>query len=411
MFWVVANKLKIFSVPVVLLFAAGFSVQYLSRMSQDGYKLFLIAPYLVSVLGIFLSIHFHRGRPFIAILLLGTFCWISRTYLSEQQIEFTLNKLYQAIILLIPFNMALVAAMKERGVFTAAARVRYSFLAVQFFIAFWFFKYNFIFSLPVLAANLGLPDMLAPNLLTQPSLLIGLFSLIVIGLFAIFRQTLIDASLFGALIAFLIAANRTNSPHIFTLFTTTGVSILTLGVIRDSYNMAFKDELTGLPSRRSLNESLNGLGSRYALAMLDVDHFKKFNDSYGHDVGDQVLKAVAHLMMGVGGGGKPFRYGGEEFTILFPGKSSKEAIPELEKVRKAIAEYKLSIRSPERPKDKNNGAKQRNNGTKSSTVSVTISIGVAERGEALPTSQYVLKAADKALYKAKNLGRNQVCLS
>lgn len=410
MFWVIANKLKIFNVPASVLVAAAFAVHYLSRMSPDGHKLFLIAPYLIAVPGLFLSIHFHRGRPFKCILLLGGFYWLSRSYFFGEQIEFSLNELYQACTLLIPLNVALIAAMKERGVFTTAARVRFAFFAAHLFVAFWFFRYNFIGALPVLASNLGLPDIFVPDLLTPVAFIGGMISLIFIGGLAIARQALVDASLCGALGAFLLAANRINSEDLFTLFTTAGVIILTLGVIRDSYNMAFRDELTGLPSRRSLNENLNGLGSRYALAMLDVDHFKKFNDTYGHDVGDQVLKVVARRMMEVRGGGKPYRYGGEEFTIIFPGKSAREAVPELEKVREAIAGYQLAIRSSERPTDKNVGKSQRGRGAKASAVSVTISIGVAERGAALPTSRDVLKAADMALYKAKNQGRNRVCM-
>jgi len=79
-----------------------------------------------------------------------------------------------------------------------------------------------------------------------------------------------------------------------------------------------------LPSRRALIERLPSLGRRYTVAMVDVDHFKNFNDTYGHDAGDQVLRMVASRLGEVSGGGTAFRYGGEEFTILFPGKGGKE---------------------------------------------------------------------------------------
>jgi len=111
------------------------------------------------------------------------------------------------------------------------------------------------------------------------------------------------------------------------LFSGAALLIMQLAVIQESHNMAFRDDLTGLPSRRALNEQLPGLGSRYAIAMVDVDHFKRFNDTYGHDVGDQVLKVVAARLMGVTGGGRPFRYGGEEFTVLFPGQECQGVRP------------------------------------------------------------------------------------
>jgi diguanylate cyclase (GGDEF)-like protein len=140
-----------------------------------------------------------------------------------------------------------------------------------------------------------------------------------------------------------------------------------------------------------------------------VDHFKKFNDTYGHDVGDQVLKMVAKKMFDVRGGGKAYRYGGEEFTILFPGKRIADALPHLEEVRRVIEAYRLSIRSDDRPKDEKQGENKRGSRGNSSEVSVTVSIGVAESGDEQRTAAEVIKAADKALYRAKNRGRNQVC--
>jgi diguanylate cyclase (GGDEF)-like protein len=146
------------------------------------------------------------------------------------------------------------------------------------------------------------------------------------------------------------------------------------------------------------------LGQRYAIAMLDVDHFKKFNDTYGHDIGDQVLRMVAGQMARVGGGGKPFRYGGEEFTIIFPGKTAEEAIANLDALRQVIKESGFTIRAKDRLQAK---ASTKRNG-KGKRVSVTISIGVSERSEKNPTPEDVTKAADQALYRAKKGGRNRV---
>ena len=99
-------------------------------------------------------------------------------------------------------------------------------------------------------------------------------------------------------------------------------------------------------------------GKRYVVAMVDVDHFKSFNDKYGHDVGDQVLKVVAAKLAEVRGGGKAFRYGGEEFTIVFSGKTSREAIPHLDEVRRNIESYPFSVREKTRPKDPEKGMQE-----------------------------------------------------
>jgi PleD family two-component response regulator len=146
--------------------------------------------------------------------------------------------------------------------------------------------------------------------------------------------------------------------------------------------------------------------------MLDVDHFKQFNDTYGHDGGDQVLKMVARKMMEVGGGGKAYRYGGEEFTVIFPRSRIDDALPHLEALREAIAGYRMALRSTDRPKSQKQGKGARGNRAArgdSAFASVTVSIGVAESSEELKNTTEVMKAADKALYKAKNRGRNQTC--
>ena len=201
-------------------------------------------------------------------------------------------------------------------------------------------------------------------------------------------------------------------PQVFILANALQVMIsmvmlmLVAAVAHEAYQMAFRDELTGLPGRRALNERLQRLGRDYVIAMVDVDHFKKFNDTHGHDVGDQVLRLVAGQLRKVGGGGKAYRYGGEEFTLLFPGKNVEQCMPHMEAVRMGIEQYRMQLRdSQSRPRDDREG-KQRRAGKAASEVSVTVSMGVAERQAEQRTPQEVIKEADKALYSAKAAGRN-----
>lgn len=168
--------------------------------------------------------------------------------------------------------------------------------------------------------------------------------------------------------------------------------------------MAYIDQLTSLPGRRALNEQMLKLGNNYSIAMLDIDHFKKFNDRYGHDTGDQVLRMVAARIRDVGAGGHAFRYGGEEFSILFPGKKTAEVLETLNGVRERIAGTKFDLRRNDR-RNTDKASKPRGK----QHARVTISIGVAQRDERKPTPTEVLKAADKALYRAKKQGRNRVC--
>ena len=177
-----------------------------------------------------------------------------------------------------------------------------------------------------------------------------------------------------------------------------------LVVLIDSYFLAYRDELTSLPSRRALKQLSLSLGKKYTLAMMDIDHFKKFNDKYGHDIGDQVLKLVESKLTKVKGGGKVFRYGGEEFTVVFPRKDVQHAAIELEKLRQSIADYKMIIRQPVRKTKESRGKRQQ---TEEKSVSVTISIGVAARVNGQKFDQ-ALKSSDEALYRAKKSGRNNV---
>lgn len=412
MFTIILNRSVIFVVPAAILIATWILIPYIAGLTPVRQELVASAPYLLVVLGIFLSIHFHRFRPLAALLLLVLFYWSSNRFIAVKQFEPSLNWIYQAFVLLLPLNFALFTIMRERGIFSTAGRLRFIFLAVQAIIVLWLFRQNFTDLLPYIAKSYITLPLFSSMLVPQPAIVSGAISFISIAMLALFRQSPIDSGMLGALSAFFFACNGITTPDIHSAYCTAAALIITLSVLRDSYNMAFRDDLTGIPARRALNESLHGLGRRYTVAMLDVDHFKRFNDTYGHNVGDQVLKMVAQKMMAVGGGGKAYRYGGEEFTIIFTGRRTEDALPHLEELRKTIADYRLALRSSDRPKEQKTGRGRRADNSirgEGAYATVTVSIGVAESSNELNTSAEVIKAADKALYKAKNKGRNQIC--
>ncbi|WP_038820740.1 diguanylate cyclase, partial [Pseudomonas syringae] len=108
------------------------------------------------------------------------------------------------------------------------------------------------------------------------------------------------------------------------------------------------------------------------------------------------------------GGGRAYRYGGEEFAIVFAAKTIDECMPHLEAIRETIANYAIQLRNKDsRPQDDQQG-RQRRSGAHEASVSVTVSIGVAERQPEHRTPEEVLKSADQALYAAKGAGRNCV---
>jgi diguanylate cyclase (GGDEF)-like protein len=123
--------------------------------------------------------------------------------------------------------------------------------------------------------------------------------------------------------------------------------------------------------------------------MIDIDHFKQVNDTYGHQAGDEVLHAVAQAVeRGAGEDSITCRYGGEELAVFFPQRTANEAARIGERIRAGIEKIKTK-----------SGRK---------TIQVTVSIGVSHRDSYGQSIVEVIQAADKALYEAKNGGRNQV---
>lgn len=227
------------------------------------------------------------------------------------------------------------------------------------------------------------------------------------GIFLLRYQRAVDASVYSCVLLASTTFILFHLPNISsTLFSVAGILVI-IYLISASHQMAFNDRLTNIPGRRALEMDMKHLRRRYAIAMLDVDHFKKFNDTYGHDTGDQVLKLVASKLISTGGNARVYRYGGEEFTVLFKGKLANDSYPFLDELRQEVADYQMVLRDMvHRPDDNKMGAGKRSN-KKTDHVSITISIGVADSQQAGKPEE-VLKCADEALYQAKKKGRNCV---
>ncbi len=351
---------------------------------------------------------FNRGRATLAAAVLALGYVGHRLLVAPEPAAASALVAWAAICFLVPLNLAALGLLAERGLFGHYGLRRLLALALPAALVVWLYHDGS----PRIAGWLTYPlvehPLLARGAVPQPALLMMALAFVTTLVLAVRSRAPMHAALAGAIAAFAIAAWNLGKPHALAVWTAAAAVVLAIGVLHDSYRMAFRDELTGLPNRRALNERLMSLGSQYAIAMVDVDHFKKFNDTYGHDVGDQVLRMVAARMADVGGGGRPFRYGGEEFTVLFPGRSVRDALPWLEELRENIEAYTLAIRGKDRPASSKDGKGRRGASPRARAVSVTVSIGVAERSEKYPAAPDVIRAADRALYRAKNRGRNQV---
>ena len=330
-------------IPLII-FSAGLWLIYSDDILPEiVIPILVYLPFVSAVILLLISHQFNLFRLFTLSCLM--ILWYFLTDFQDTDSQILSNAQQSWLFWLLPLTLILLSWLPERGIFTLYGLMGWLLLGGLVFAT--YFALDTALYRQVLSANMPINGGKA------------WLTVIVIGLSCahqIVRLWLRDSVLDGVLLFIIICLGWY---YLFPAEKALGLIILhnliqiliIWGLIKHSHDMAYRDELTGLPGRRALNEWLKAPGRRYVIAMLDIDHFKKFNDRHGHDVGDDVLKVVASRLARVAGGGKAFRYGGEEFTIIFPGKEIHECTPYLEAVREDIAHYKISLREKQqRPK-------------------------------------------------------------
>ncbi|WP_438299969.1 GGDEF domain-containing protein [Pseudomonas sp. NMS19W] len=398
--------------PSLLLLLAGLAAAYVKDLNVFFTSLFNVLPTLVLLLGGSYCAVYRRQRElflmvtvYIAYFLLDT---QTDYYRDNGKVREDAAVVFHLVCLLLPLLFGLFAAWQERTHLFQDMVARFAVL-----LAFGSVALGLEQSYPQ-ALLMWLSEIRWPALHGAWMSLIQMSYPVFLSAFLLLAwqywrnpRPLHAAQLVGLLGVFWMLPKTFILPFTLNIMCSQVMLMIAAAVAHEAYQMAFRDELTGLPGRRALNERMQRLGRNYVLAMSDVDHFKKFNDTHGHDVGDQVLRLVASKLSKISGGGRAYRYGGEEFALVFAGKTLEECMPHLEVIRESIASYNIQLRNQEnRPQDDQQG-RQRRGGSGASSVSVTVSIGVAERVEQR-TPEDVLKSADQALYAAKGAGRNCV---
>jgi diguanylate cyclase (GGDEF)-like protein len=361
-------------------------------------------PYVVFGAGILLAWRFNRSGMVFALLTVALSEAALARYAAASMVAG--QAVFAAVALLLPVNLGLFSLLPEQGTWLRRATLGLGLLGGQVLLVAALVWWAPQWTASVLGHSFGEAWLAEWTPVPQLGQLAFLLGLIFFAFLAAFGRRATDHGFLWALLAAFLALDQGAAGTVTTIYMTTAGLILGVAVVEASFRLAYRDELTRLPTRRALNEALTQLGEDYAVAMVDVDHFKKFNDTYGHKAGDQVLRMVGSKLERVSGGGRPFRYGGEEFSVLFPGKGVREALPHLEALREEIQDSRFALRAPGRPR-----RKPRKAGASTGTrreVAVTVSVGVAEAGGRHPTPEQVIQAADKALYRAKKAGRNQV---
>ena len=365
--------------------------------------------------GMLLAWRFHSSRIFLSLLVLFLSGQAVALFGGGQGLQ--LLAAVRVVAVLVPLNFVLIALMHEQGFTVSSTAPILLFLFIQ------------SVTVAVLcraggqgvsahghhAAAIGFPGYVWTVFVAACVFLAVRF---------LVTRKPVDSALLWTLCAFTLSLRFTASARISTLYAATAGCILAASIIENSYLLAYHDELTTLPSRRAFNDALVRLQDPYSIAVVDIDHFKRFNDTYGHDTGDQVLRLVASNLARVTGGGQAYRCGGEEFNILFPGKTTAEVVEHLEHLRSTIetSEFRMrggdrrqAVRGPERRTDRAKGRARKGQAIRElvqeksdAALSVTVSIGLAMSSKEKSDPESVLQAADKALYRAKGNGRNRV---
>ncbi|HLX84184.1 MAG TPA: GGDEF domain-containing protein [Terriglobales bacterium] len=337
---------------------------------------------------------------------------------------------------LIPLNFVAFAHMRERGLIFAGIAPRFGLLFLE----------SVVFAVWCRPENSPAKSVTNPHASGPSAIAVCIFlSFVVAGGFLGWRfyQTRkpIEPGFVWSVVAVFLWLEFAPIGKASDAYVATAALILAASMIETSYVLAYHDELTGIRGRRAFNESLLSLDQQYAIAIVDIDHFKKFNDTYGHDVGDQVLCMVASRLTEVGGDGQAFRCGGEEFAIVFRDASAKDALEHLEALRHTIEKSTFQMRGGDRRDQRRaeqkaetendrraiqsdrrkSGSRKKSSSNKTVPVappvqstdhlSVTVSMGVAEPGTRNRQPEQVIQAADQALYRAKQKGRNRVELA
>jgi len=409
--------LRPIAAPAVILLAAMLALAAGPALPYSLSGLIVVGPYIVLLLGAAISAWFNRGRALI--MLISLLAAYAGYHIAGDvgAKSFAVRAVFTALAVLVPLNVLLASYFPDGGV-RQHRNYRWLLLGLaEILIVIWI-------------ANAGRSnlsgtawrDVLDHWLLRSPPTPFVARVMLAVAFAAALARAWprrgpkelrkeprpIDIGIAAALIPFFLGCEFSEVPGVFSVFMSAAGVMLLAAVLQESHRLAFRDELTNLPSRRALEERLAELGPNYAIAMIDVDHFKQFNDAHGHHVGDQVLKLVGARLARIEGGGSAYRYGGEEFCVLFSDRTLEETLPYLEKLRKDIEDYRIAVRGGDRPRERESGSRLRAARSPEKTLSVTVSIGAAERDDTLIRPILVIRAADEALYRAKHAGRNRV---
>ena len=402
----IAGALLSFFIPGGLLFLATVIIMHLKILDKALPGLILIYPLVVYVFGILLALRFKRTWLLLAILVLALANMLLQFFATDTTDLTGAGRLvFNAISLLLPFNLYLFTFIKKRGVIAQESIYLLGGILLQGCGVAYICRYQNVSA----SVFLEYPYINSPLLeripLTQPALFVyGIVFLYFLVRYIRIHEAIERAFFWVLILTFSALTLSRIGPASSIYFATAGL-ILVISVIENIYFEGFRDELTDLPSSQVVVGNLSKLQVGYAVAVIEIDHFKKLKDTHGKNVSKQIIHKVGS-MLGSVTGGMPFRYGEAVFLVVFPGMTVQETTPRLERLRTKIKESGFLFHSRKRTHKKQK--KLRGLKTLPQRIPLSLSIGVAERIDFDTSHRQVIKSAEEALYFAKKEGRDRI---
>jgi diguanylate cyclase (GGDEF)-like protein len=364
-------------------------------------------PYIVFTFGLIFGWYFASSRMILSLLVLALADRAMVLFPGTDVEQAALGQTIVAITaFLVPLNLLAFSIFKEDSLTTLRGLTRILLVLVQPFLLFW----------------LCLPDQhdlassftreYVPSLYTewtpipQPALFAFATALLLHFIRFALRRDPLEGGAIWALIAIFVAYHTSRYGWQPTNFFMAGGLILFVTFFQSFYRQTYRDELTGIPGRLAYEEAIGQLGKRFSVAVISIDQLTQYANIHGKSVSQQILKLVAPRVHAACSGGQIFRTTGEELTVLFPGKSTTDAMSTLETVRKTTESINLIFRGPDRDWQKERVTQK--TGSRDRALPITLSIGVAEKVSDSATLTLVIKSAYRALYEAKGAGGNVV---